>query len=191
MPEQEHILIAKAQRGNIQAFEQLIYRYDAQVMALIYNMVNNSEDARDIYQDVFVKVFTAIKKFRQDSKFETWVYRIAINTCINFRKSRSRFQFDEFNELDNNQINDNARSNESQPDQSVLNAELNSHIQEAISSLSPKQRAVFVLRHYHEYKLSEIADMLGYSDGTVKNYLFRATQKMKVQLQELYEDHES
>ena len=188
MTEQERILITKAQRGNIHAFEQLIYQYDSKVMGLIYNMVNSVEDARDIYQDVFVKVFTAIKKFRQDSKFETWVYRIAVNTCINFRKARSRYQFDEFNEFDNNHIAD---SNRTKPDSDVINSELNKRIQTAVAKLPAKQRAVFVLRHYHEYKLSEIAEMLNYSNGTVKNYLFRATQKMKAELQDLYEDQVS
>ena len=188
MTDQEHILISKAQRGNIHAFEQLIYRYDAKVMGLIYNMVNSMEDARDIYQEVFVKVFQAIGKFRRDAKFETWVYRIAINTCINYRKKRNRYQFESFDETSSHPYPPENGSNTSSPDAHVLKAELNNHIQDAIAQLPAKQRSVFILRHYHGYKLSEIAKLLGYSDGTVKNYLFRAMQKMRNLLQDYVEE---
>jgi RNA polymerase sigma-70 factor, ECF subfamily len=191
MAEPEAILIEKAQRGNIQAFEQLIYQFDAKVMGLIYSMVNNMEDARDIYQDVFVKVFGAIKKFRQDSKFETWLYRIVVNTCINFRRAQSRRRFDEFNETDENHISGPSGAGQRSPDKDVINSELNERIHQAIAQLSPKQRTVFVLRHYQEYKLTEIAAILECSEGTVKNYLFRATQKLKLQLRDLHEEHQS
>ena len=97
MENDEHLLIRKAQRGNIQAFEQLVQQYDSKVMQLIYNMVNDSEDTRDLYQEVFIKVFKAIKKFRFQSEFYTWLYRITINTCINFRQRKKTSHFVSFN----------------------------------------------------------------------------------------------
>ena len=89
MNQNEELLIRKAQRGNIAAFEELVKRYENKVMSIILDMLNDVEDARDVYQDVFMKVFLTIKKFRFQSKFYTWLFRIAVNTSINFRKKRT------------------------------------------------------------------------------------------------------
>lgn len=182
MDKNEELLIKRAQRGNLQAFEQLVHRYDAKVMRITYNMVNNVEDARDIYQEVFIKVFQSIEKFRFQSEFNTWLFRIAINTCLTFRKQKAtkqHYSLDEFDADDNKNwrvIQDNDIGN---PEQQLLNKEFSKQIENSLDQLSPKQRVVFVLKHYHGYKLREIATIMRCSEGTIKNYLFRATQKLK------------
>jgi RNA polymerase sigma-70 factor, ECF subfamily len=187
MNKNEELLIRKAQRGNIAAFEELVKEYENKVMSIILDMVNDVEDARDVYQDVFMKVFLTIKKFRFQSKFYTWLFRITVNTSINFRKKRTSQQnkatveYQEENSLETQNI---IQSNYQDPEKQLLNIELSNTIQKSINLLSPKQKAVFLLRHYHGYKLSEIAEIMNCADGTVKNYLFRSVQKMKKELKE-------
>lgn len=185
MTKNEELLIKKAQRGNLQAFEELVHNYDARVMKVIYDMINVVEDARDIYQEVFIKVYKSIKKFRFQSEFSTWLFRIAVNACIDFRKQRAKYQYDSLDDYlaDNDKYWKVVSETESHnPEQQLLNIELNNKIQNSIDQLSSKQRAVFILRHYHGYKLNEIASIMECADGTVKNYLYRATQNLRKSL---------
>ncbi len=191
MDKNEERLIQKAQRGNINAFESLVSMYDTRVMRLIYNMLNHTEDARDVYQDVFIKVYKSINKFRFQSEFYTWLYRIVVNTCINFRKKRTKRMndpIDDYNENVANNWNTLTNGNTLNPEQNLLNKELDITIQNSVELLSKKQKTVFILRHYHGHKLSEIAKIMNCSEGTVKNYLFRAVQKMKNQLRDYYQN---
>ncbi|MBD3288434.1 sigma-70 family RNA polymerase sigma factor [candidate division KSB1 bacterium] len=185
MDRNEELLIKRAQRGNIEAFEELIQQYDARIMKVTYDMLNNVEDARDVYQDIFIKVYRAISKFRFQSEFYTWLFRIAINTCINYRKKRTKnrgVSLDELQEKQREHWELTGNPEEIDPEKHVLNEELNETINQGIRKLSNQQRAVFVLRHYHGYKLRQIAEILECSEGTVKNYLFRATKKMQEML---------
>ena len=183
----ENLLVRKAQHGNLAAFEELVSMYDEKVMNLILNMVNNVEDARDIYQEVFLKVFLTIKAFRFKSKFYTWLFRIAINTSINYRKKRTLKQVLPLWDNENEQGDDGESfvlDQTTNPERKFLNVELSSNIQQSINRLSSKQKTVFVLRHYLGYKLSEIAEIMACAEGTVKNYLFRSVQKLQRELKE-------
>jgi RNA polymerase sigma-70 factor (ECF subfamily) len=187
MGNEEELLIRRAQRGNLKAFEDLVKRYDEKIMRMIFNMVNDVEDTRDIYQEVFLKAYQSIAKFRFASEFYTWLYRIAVNTCINFRKRKTIIQHDSLdNYLDAN--NDNWQihktSENRNPEELLINKELSEQIQKSIDGLSAKQKSVFVLKHYQGYKLSEIAVIMSCSEGTIKNYMFRAVQKLKGSLKE-------
>ncbi len=187
MSHDEKTLIKKAQRGNILAFESLVKVYDRQVLQLAYNMVNNTQDAEDIYQEVLVRIYKNLHRFKFKSEFSTWLYRVVVNYCINFNKKRRRlktYSIDkEFQNGDEN-WKKSVTSEEQNPEESFLNLELSREIEAALQQLSPKQKTVFILRHYHGHKLKEIAEILKCSEGTVKNYLFRATQKMQRQLKE-------
>jgi RNA polymerase sigma-70 factor (ECF subfamily) len=150
-------------------------------------MVGHVEDAQDIYQEVFVRVYKKISGFTFRSEFSTWLYRVVINISINFQKKNKRKRqlyaddhgFDRLDDFGSAKTGDGVT-----PEQSLLNHELSDEIEMALSVLSPKQRSVFIMRHYHGNKLREIAAILNCSEGTVKNYLFRATQKMQAQLNE-------
>lgn len=185
MDKNEEVLILRAQQGNLHAFEKLVHRYDAKVYSIILSMMQNSEDARDIYQEVFIKVYKSIGKFRFESEFSTWLHRIAVNSAITFRgkKNSKQHYYQEGNSYEQEL---EARPNTNTPEKELLNAELNEQIQMGIEMLPPQQKAVFVLRHYHGYKLGEIARIMECSDGTIKNYLFRATQKMRETLRPYY-----
>jgi RNA polymerase sigma-70 factor (ECF subfamily) len=149
-------------------------------------MLNNLEDAQDVYQEIFIKVFRSLPSFRFESEFSTWLYRIVINQCINYRQWRSRRRFLSFDVHNASEETTSAFMPEDKnPDPGkALNKELNHKIALAMESLSDRQRAVFVLRHFHGHKLQEIAKTMGCAEGTMKNYLFRTTQHMQEKLRE-------
>jgi len=187
MSHDEKALIKEAQRGNILAFESLVKNYDRPVLQLAYNMVNNTQDAEDIYQEVLVRVYKNLHRFEFKSEFSTWLYRVVVNYCINFNKKRRRlkaYSIDKEFQNGDESWKKTLKSEEQNPEESFLNVELSREIETALQQLSPKQKTVFILRHYHGHKLKKIAEILKCSEGTVKNYLFRATQKMQRQLKE-------
>ena len=174
------------------AFEQLVFLYDKQVLSLVARYVTSAEDAKDIYQEVFIRVYRGLRKFQERSEFATWLFRITTNVCLTHRARKKRsahISFDDGPEGDDSAEHPRnpANSVDALPDQQTLSAEIADHVQRALESLSPKQKLVFTLRHYQGYKLKEIASMLECAEGTVKRYLFLATQQMRKQLQELYE----
>lgn len=182
MDHEEHALIKEAQRGNLLAFDSLVHRYDKTVLRLAYSLVNNTADAEDIGQEVFVRVYRNLNKFRFDSAFSTWLYRVVVNYCINYRKKKSKARTHSLDEPNEDRAPDwrpTLKGQELDPEASMLNQELSEQIDRAMAHLSKQQKTVFVLRHYHGLKLKDIADIMQCAEGTVKNYLFRATQKMQ------------
>ena len=183
---QEKRFIEQAQEGDAVAFEALVKKYDRQILRLIFQMVNHIQDAEDVYQEVFVRVYRKLNRFQFRSEFSTWLYRVAVNTCINFRKKKMRQKNIESGEPDG-EFGDGWEKSlpekSHNPEEQILNKELSRQINTAIDQLSDKQRTVFILRHYHGQKLKEIAGIMECKEGTVKNYLFRATQKMRQQLE--------
>ncbi|MDA2939228.1 sigma-70 family RNA polymerase sigma factor [Acidobacteria bacterium AH-259-A15] len=180
-------LILQAQQGDRDAFEKLVYRYDKQVLSIALTYVNNAEDAKDIYQEVFLRVYRALPKFKFRSSFWTWLYRITTNVCLTHRAQHNHH--DRLS-LDQDLEEDRAKSrlwadnlaNEAAAEQYTYSSEIVVLVKEAMNALSPQQKMVFTLRHYHGYKLREIASILDCAEGTVKKYLFVATERMREQL---------
>jgi RNA polymerase sigma-70 factor (ECF subfamily) len=179
---EEQALLKEAQRGSIPAFEALVRKYDRQVMQLALNMLGDVHDAEDIYQDIFVTLFRKLDSFDFRSEFSTWLFRVAVNACINSQKKRQRRK-GRLHELTDS-WQETLAAPEQTPEESALSRELGDEIERALDRLSGRQRAVFVMRYYQDYKLKEIADIMDCSLGTVKNYLFRATRKLQVVLHE-------
>lgn len=187
MDHEEAVLIRKAQRGDYQAFESLVRKYDSKVLSIALDMVGNVEDAKDIYQEVFIRVFCSLPQFRFQCEFFTWLYRITVNYTINFRKKKNfRSSFYTASPMPEDSemvIIDMDATNA--PQQNVEKKDFLHHINHALELLSPKQRSVFVLRHFHDHKLVEISEIMQCNLGTVKNSLFRAHQKVRRYLQDL------
>ena len=191
MAPQDTELIFKVKQGDFSAFEQLVYRYDKQVLTMAARFVRSSDDAKDIYQEVFLRVYQGLHRFKMHSEFTTWLYRITTNVCLTHRsrkKKRAHVSFDEdYDENDGepHTVRETA-SREPLPDQRVIDQEISTHVRNAMETLSPQQKLVFTLKHYQGLKLREIAEMMGCSEGTVKKHLFIGTERMRKQLENYF-----
>ena len=189
MEEKEIRLIRQAQRGEVAAFEQLVAQHDRQVIKLAYYLLGNEHDAEDVYQEVFLLVYRKLSSFKFKSSFATWLNRVVVNYCVTYRNRRNRRKFDS---LDSHvAAHENVWEPETSltsPESAAVSADLRCQIEQALTDLSEQQRTVFVLRHFHGYKLQEIAEIMSCAEGTVKNYLFRATRQMQKKLRFLNEE---
>jgi RNA polymerase sigma-70 factor (ECF subfamily) len=180
-------LIRAAQRGDQRAFEQLVRLYDQNVLRLALNLLRSPEDANDIYQEAFLRVFKNLHTFRFDCSFHTWLYRIVTNLCLDaLRKRRVRREENTVVEtsegfLDRMDTVEESRA-DSNPQRQVMSRQLQQRIQEVLGGLTPRERTVFEMRHYQGLRLRTIGEMLGTSEEAAKNCLFRATQKMRAAL---------
>ena len=189
MQKEETELIKNAQHGDMASFEELIYRYDRNVLSLAYSYINDQDDAKDIYQEVFMRVFKSLKKFEFRSEFSTWLYRITVNVALSYRTKKSKHAYASLNEeiVDGEgetRMAYEGIKNDSASDEMAISADISANINDAIEKLSPQQKMVFTLKHFEEYKIKEIAGMMNISEGTVKNYLFNATAKMREYLKD-------
>jgi RNA polymerase sigma-70 factor (ECF subfamily) len=180
-------LIRAAQRGDQDAFEQLVRVYDQSVLGLAMNLLRSPEDARDVYQEAFLRVHRNLHSFRFDCSFHTWLYRIVTNICLDqLRRRKVRKEEPGVVETPEGSIDrmdtfqeDSAAAN---PERVMWNRELRARIEISLRDLTPRERMVFELRHYQGLRLRNIGEMLGTTEEAAKNCLFRATQKMRVGL---------
>jgi RNA polymerase sigma-70 factor, ECF subfamily len=184
-------LIIQAQKGDQSAFEELVYRYDRNVLSIAMKYAINEDDTKDLYQEVFIRVYRNLKGFRFQSEFSTWLFRITTNVCLTY-KSRSKEHLrvsinknydDEESELSTTEelIYDG-----SSPEEISSGTDIGEIVNAALESLSPKQKMTFILKHYEGYKIREIAEMLNCKEGTVKKYLFDATKNLRKKLSPVY-----
>ncbi len=183
----EQALIRAAQQGDAEAFEQLVRSYDQNVLRMALNLLHSQEDARDVYQEAFLRVYRNLPKFRFDCTFSTWLYRIVANLCLDqIRKRKVRREEPSAietgsGELDRFQFVPERRA-DVDPQRQLISSELNSRIQEVLSRLTTRERMVFEMRHFQGMRLRAIGDALGVTEEAAKNCLFRATQKMRAAL---------
>jgi RNA polymerase sigma-70 factor, ECF subfamily len=179
------VLIREAQRGNRAAFEELVRHYDQAVLRLALHLTGTEQDAQDVYQDAFLKAYKNIGNFRFECSFYTWIYRIVTNLCLdhlrrkNVRKEDAPVAKDadggEYDLLD--QVAD-GRSG-ANPERDLMRRQLGARIAGALDKLTPRERMVFELKHYHGLKLRTVGEILHTTEETAKNTLFRATQKLR------------
>lgn len=190
----ERALVAEAQAGSRAAFEELVRRYDRDVLRLALNLMKRPEDARDVYQDAFLKVYRNLHRFRFECSFYTWLYRIVTNVCLDQlrrRRARPEDQAPEMNAAHHEEgiTNFFERQREQRatldPERTLMGTEIRARIAVAMERLSPRERIVFEMKHYQGLKLRAIGDALGTTEETVKNSLFRATKKLRSALGEL------
>jgi len=190
---EEHSLVRKAQEGDRLAFVDLVRRYDRDVLRLALNLVHRPEDARDIYQEAFLKVYRNLHRFRFECSFYTWLYRITTNVALDYLRRRTSHREDQAPvapDVEGSSSQDffdrqPAVGAFSNPEKRLLGQQLGEKIQEAMKRLSPRERTVFEMKHYQGMRLRAIGDLLGTSEETVKNSLFRATRKLRASLGDL------
>jgi len=185
-------LVAKCQAGDTAAFGELVTRYRTKAYAMVYNMVRNEQDAWDLTQDGFVKAWKSIDRFRGQSSFYTWLYRIMTNVTIDWLRKKQIEGVSEFDEtIALTGIEPGSATtphSEPLPSRKLEQVETRQRIDAAIARLSPEHRSVLVMKEIDGLQYQEIADALGCSIGTVMSRLFYARKKMQILLKDVYEN---
>ncbi len=187
----ESEIIAQVKAGDSRAFCQLVERYKKKALSVAYSFCANYEDAKDLSQEAFIKAFKAIKRFRAQSKFYTWFYRILVNICKDYLRRRKSNKFIKLSVkfklkdglVKPEDIFESVASKAPGPGQQLLDKELGAHLTKAISSLPEKQRIVFTLKNIHGLTLAETAEITNSALGTVKANLFKATVNLQAKLE--------
>jgi RNA polymerase sigma factor (sigma-70 family) len=184
-PHSDVELVKAARDGDMHAYDQLVRRYQERVYATVYHMTSNHEDANDLAQDTFIKAYSALKSFKGDSSFYTWVYRIAVNKTINFLKQRKNKTSLSLNDLDYNIENDPelvALVSDKTPRRDIALVELQGKLNEALQKLSDVHRMVVTLHDVQGLSHEEIAQIMDCNVGTVRSRLFYARQQLQAYL---------
>jgi len=187
-PAQDAALIRAFQEGDKAAFDKLVLNHKDRLFNLCYRILGDYEEANDSAQETFIKVYRGLKKFRFESGFSTWLYRIAVNTCKNKLKSSAYRQKSKMVPLDNPVLANRSQPSREIQDESPSPAmELEKKermrvIQEAIDALSPEQKQVVTLRDIEGFSYEEVAEITGFNLGTVKSRIARARQDLRKKL---------
>ena len=179
------ILIRRSQQGDTTAFEELVRNYDRSILRLTMHLTDSTADAQDIYQETFLRAYRNIGRFRFECSFYTWIYRIVTNLCLDHLRKRQVRKEDAPVAVDADgeaydvleQVPD-ARAG-ANPERDLMRRELGRRINRALERLTPRERMVFELKHYHGLKLRTVGEILNTTEETAKNTLFRATQKLR------------
>ena len=168
--EDDRLAIEACRQGEREAFDRLVERYQRDVYRLCYRYVNNHQDANDMAQEAFLKAYRALSRFRGDSAFSTWLYRIAVNTCLNFRAARRAPQ---------EELSEHLADGGTGVAERMQEDERSAQVRKAVARLPEKQRATLILKIYHDLTHEEVARVLGASVGTVKANLFHALGNLR------------
>lgn len=175
----EKQLIDRARNGDTTAFRQLVERSKITTYRLAYDLTGNRHDAEDLSQEAYIRAFRGLPGFRGDAKWSSWLHRITLNTFLDQKRSDKR-NTDDYDDETMTTTTDTAAA--PGPDRRAEAVVIREHIERALGCLSPTERSVFVMRHYHDRPLREIGEALSIAEGTVKVHLFRAVRRMQKQL---------
>jgi RNA polymerase sigma-70 factor (ECF subfamily) len=184
-PVDDVVLVRRVKRGDMDAFDLLVQRYQERIYAVIYHMTSNHEDANDLAQDTFIKAYRALRSFKGDASFYTWLYRIAVNKTINFLKQRKNRQQMSLNDLDTNLEHDPdlmALISDKTPRREISLTELQEKLNAAMLKLSESHRLVVTLHDIQGLPHEEIAQIMDCNVGTVRSRLFYARQQLQAYL---------
>lgn len=179
---QDFELIKKIQAGDFQAFKQLFEQYKDSIFNLCFRFVKTNEEAEDLCQEVFLKIYSAVNTFKFQSKLSTWIYRITINLCLNYKRKHHKTDWLRLDFLNNKHDNASFSNEQLQttdlPDQQMEHQERDNIVQNAINRLPKNQQAVLILQRYQNLSLQEIAEYMDCSMSAVQSRLTRAKQNL-------------
>jgi RNA polymerase sigma-70 factor (ECF subfamily) len=185
----EDALILRAQKGDREAFEALVRLHEHKVLRLALQAVRSEDEARDLFQEAFLKIYRSLPRFRFQSSFSTWVYRVVMNVCFDYLRRQGNHEEvqppsreDGEPEFYETVADEHPALN---PERTLRAGEIGQRIEGALQRLSPRERMIFELRHYEGLRLRAIGELCGTSEETAKNCLFRATQKLRLALGDL------
>jgi RNA polymerase sigma-70 factor (ECF subfamily) len=185
MVQDEQVLVDRISSGDNTAFQEFVERYKKKIYYIVYDITGDHDDAEDVSQEVFIKVFRSLKTFRRNAKISSWLYQISVNASIDLLRKKSSKPEKLMDDIERADIQDNlpgSSTHAQNPERSAEDFIIQNHISEALQKVSPKERSVFVMRHYNELKIREIAEILNVSPGTVKALFYRATRKLRKEL---------
>jgi RNA polymerase sigma-70 factor (ECF subfamily) len=171
-------LISRAAGGDPTAFQALVERHRSMVYRVAYQFAGNHHDAEDIAQEVFIKVYRSLDRFRQDAQLSSWMYRIVMNACIDHRRRQAPAGSAPFGEEAEQKLLNTVEATPG-PEERAYAGELGQVLETEIARLPHGQRIVFIMRHHQGLKLSEIAEALGLAEGTVKRQLHAAVHRLR------------
>jgi RNA polymerase sigma-70 factor (ECF subfamily) len=171
-------LVSRAAGGDASAFQALVERHRSMVYRIAYQFAGNHHDAEDIAQEVFIKVYRSLERFRQEAQLSSWLYRIVMNACIDHRRRHAPAGSAPFGEEAEQKML-NTPEETPGPEQRAYAGELGAVLESAIAGLPRGQRIVFIMRHHQGLKLCEIAEALGLAEGTVKRQLHAAVHRLR------------
>ena len=180
--EYDLLLVAKAQAGDLDAFDSLTVKYRQRLLSVIYNMTSNREDAADLTQEAFLKAFRSIGRFKGKSSFFTWLYRIGVNVTLSHlqkNKSRRFYSFENLSEEVNQETAFEVLASRSKTDRPTLLNELQEKLNEALQKLSNKHRTIVVLFEIEGLSHKQISEIMKCSEGTVRSRLHYAKQQLQ------------
>lgn len=180
----EHSIIKKAMKGNIDAFEKIVYLYEKKIYNIAYAMFKNEQDSYDLSQEVFIKLYKNLNSFKFDSSFGTWVHRITVNTCIDeYRKRKKKnkysYSLDDPILTENNSIERQLEDKAMTPEEQILQIEYINDLRDAIFSLKEDHKTIIILKDMQGLTYEEISKVLDCSVGTVKSRISRARDALK------------
>jgi len=183
----DHELMRRIKDGDVPAFDVLVRRWEHRLYNVVYKIIYDIETTRDLCQEIFLQVYKSAKKYKPTAQFETWLYRIAINSSINELRKQKRYQMYSLDNQDDAQISldDIMIDRNLKPDEIVQQDEMALCIQNAIAKLPADQRIVVTLRHYEGLKYQQIAEILNCPLGTVKSRMYSAIEQLRTLLKHI------
>ncbi len=177
----DRLLVERVLAKDPTVIEDIVKTYKRQVYHLAYELCRDHDDAEDLVQEVFIRAWKNLDRFRGEARLSTWLHRITVNLFINTTRSKNYLARKEQSEFDEEYMT-GGRGAEYSPERAYESKEIAQHIEQALAKLSPAQRTAFVLRHYHDLSIKEIAEHMNNTEGTVKVLLFRAVRNLQKHL---------
>ena len=184
MIDNEADLIQRLRSGEAPAFRELVETHKQRVFALAYDFTGNVQDAEDLSQEAFIKVFRSIGGFRGEAQLSSWLYRIVVNLAINRRRKKAVTKMELWDTFEGDAYHgpQPEAAPEANPEKMAEASFMRRHLRRALDKLSSQQRTIFILRHDNDLPLQQISQILEISEGTVKSQLFRALRKLQQHL---------
>ncbi|MGB3564096.1 MAG: sigma-70 family RNA polymerase sigma factor [Thermoanaerobaculia bacterium] len=183
-------LVERARAGDSDAFRELVDRHSRTMFKTAYRLTGNEADADDLVQEAFLRAYRKLDRFDGRSQFSTWLYRITVNCGMDLMRKKSRRSARAA--MDEEVVLDTVATNDPRPDRLALSGEIGRAVESVLRTLSPMERAAFVLRHFEGRSIAEIGGLLGARSGATKHAVFRAVKKLRAALGPLVEEsHEA
>lgn len=179
-------LMAEVANGNTSVFREIVEKYQNQVMSTVYKFTGDYYEAEDLTQEVFMRVYKAARRYRPKAKFKTWLFKIVVNLCLNYRRDRARARTESLDEgftTEDGELSRDVRGPDADiPEFACEESEMKRKVQGAIEELPENQRLAVILQRFEEMSYKEISEALGVSLSAVESLLFRARQNLKARL---------